>query len=294
MRADWPPWLGKRSFRTSAACWDSTPGTRKLSSNSPPALPCSAMTAMAATSQRPSTRNGWRALLRPRRNRNALTGILLDRAPPSAGTPAPSRKALILDRAGADARSSPRSGTPKRPTQAVKATSPPSSPRRPARTRRGRRPRRAAAVAVARARSRSSRWNAGTGASASRRRRSAWPSSRAARSGSSGLGGEDRRAPSSRPRRPPGRRSAGRCGSGTGEGSPPGGARGPRCPRRSPRRCGRGAGGGRPSRSGRGTDTGRLLEPAGDVERPLVRRFGADEVAVLEQRPSEAGERASP
>ena len=26
MRADWPPWLGNRSFRTSAACWDSTPG----------------------------------------------------------------------------------------------------------------------------------------------------------------------------------------------------------------------------------------------------------------------------
>ena len=30
MRADWPPWLGNRSFRTSAACWDSTPGTRSL------------------------------------------------------------------------------------------------------------------------------------------------------------------------------------------------------------------------------------------------------------------------
>ena len=26
MRADRPPWLGNRSFRTSAACWDSTPG----------------------------------------------------------------------------------------------------------------------------------------------------------------------------------------------------------------------------------------------------------------------------
>ena len=42
MRADWPPWLGKRSFRTSAACCDSTPGTRSLLSNLPPALPCSA------------------------------------------------------------------------------------------------------------------------------------------------------------------------------------------------------------------------------------------------------------
>ena len=37
MRADWPPWLGNRSFRTSAACWDSTPGTRSLLSNWPPA-----------------------------------------------------------------------------------------------------------------------------------------------------------------------------------------------------------------------------------------------------------------
>ena len=74
MRADWPPWLGNRSFRTSAACWDSTPGTRSLLSNWPPALPCRATTATAATSQRPSTRNGCRALLRPRRYRNALTG----------------------------------------------------------------------------------------------------------------------------------------------------------------------------------------------------------------------------
>ena len=42
MRADWPPWLGNRSFRTSAACWDSTPGTRSLLSNWPPAPPCRA------------------------------------------------------------------------------------------------------------------------------------------------------------------------------------------------------------------------------------------------------------
>src|SRR4051812_40888092 len=59
----------------SVACCDSTPGTRKLSLYSPPTLPCSDMTAKATTSQRPITRNGWRALLRPRRYRNALTVI---------------------------------------------------------------------------------------------------------------------------------------------------------------------------------------------------------------------------
>ena len=29
----WPPWLGNRSFSTSAACWDSAPGTRKRLTN---------------------------------------------------------------------------------------------------------------------------------------------------------------------------------------------------------------------------------------------------------------------
>ena len=51
-------WLGNRFVRMSDACCDSTPGTRKLSLNSPPTLPCSVMTAMAATSHTPSTLNG--------------------------------------------------------------------------------------------------------------------------------------------------------------------------------------------------------------------------------------------
>ena len=43
------------------------------------------MTAMAATSQRPSTRNGCRALVRPRRYRNALTGSSWDVGPATCG-----------------------------------------------------------------------------------------------------------------------------------------------------------------------------------------------------------------
>ena len=77
MRAACPPWLGNRSFRMSAARCDSTPGTRKLSSKCPPATPCSTTIAIAAMTHRPITRNGWRALLRPRRKRNALIGVLL-------------------------------------------------------------------------------------------------------------------------------------------------------------------------------------------------------------------------
>ena len=176
------------------------------------------------------------------------------------GRPAPSRKALILDRAGADARSSPRSG-PKRPTQAVKATSPPSSPRRPCSYAARKASSPSIAVAVARARSRSSRWNAGTGASASWRRRSAWPEQPGGALRFVGLGGEGRE-----------HRAAGRHAHqdvALRVDAVPEPARAPRhvelerlgAPRRSPRRCGRGAGGGRPSRSGRGT------APAGCLSR---------------------------
>src|SRR4051794_29489058 len=48
--------------------------------------------AMAMTIQRPSTRNGWRALLRPRRNRNALNGLSWWRARWVGGTAATLRE----------------------------------------------------------------------------------------------------------------------------------------------------------------------------------------------------------
>ena len=48
--------------------------------------------AMAATIQRPSTRKGWRALLRPRRNRNALNGSSWEAGPPVCGTAATLRE----------------------------------------------------------------------------------------------------------------------------------------------------------------------------------------------------------
>src|SRR5206468_4165207 len=56
-------------------------------------------TASAATSQSPITRNGWRAQLRPRRNKNVLTGSLLVWVmwPAECGTTSPSRDPLTSD-----------------------------------------------------------------------------------------------------------------------------------------------------------------------------------------------------
>ena len=103
MRADWPPWLGKRAFRTSAACWDSTPGTRSRLSNLPPAPACSADDGDGRDAARRRSRRTGAG----RSCGQGGTGMRA-RGPPgkrpaACGTTPPSRSALTWRRAGADA-----------------------------------------------------------------------------------------------------------------------------------------------------------------------------------------------
>ena len=225
MRADWPPWLGKRAFRTSAACWDSTPGTRWLLSNLPPAPACSPTTATAATSQTPITMNGCRALLRPRRYRNALTRSSWSRARSLRDDPTIQERADLAPRCALKslfrvcarglAYPAGTTGSTDRPRS--KAAENAVAPR--------------AAVAASRARSTSSRWKAGTSTPASARSRSACPSRVAACSAIVGLRRRWRRARrNTRRRRCAGRRRD-RRGCGTAEGRRPDRSPSPRRPR---------------------------------------------------------------
>ena len=65
--AEAPDAAGNRSSRRSWACWDSTPGIRKVSVYSPPTRPASTPRPRRAASQRSTTRRRWVTHQRPRR-----------------------------------------------------------------------------------------------------------------------------------------------------------------------------------------------------------------------------------
>ena len=169
--------------------------------------------------------------------------------PAACGTTAASGRALTCGRAGAETSSS-----------GGRVTSTACLPRSKA-ARKASRPR--AAIAASRARATSGCRKAGIPTPVSSRRPSAWPSRVAARSGSLPFGGDHGEHLAATPRRRPGGRRWGRCGSGTGGSRRPGTAPALRWRHRRRRRHAGGVGAGPPCRPapGRSPSCGARGEP---------------------------------